>query len=224
MLTSTSNTSELRHINKLRYWPLESVLHDKYLFPKLDFDAAGVGAWGSGRRRGCRRHPRLLPDPHAPSPPRQTRKSNRPHSSQLAGERRCPGEIDVIRRAEQDEAEKRKILEAARESSRSKSERDAMKPVEESIINRDDDGDEEEEEDDAGGGVRVAERGLARKAPLLAARPAPTSAGAKENTSGLTRAMKGANATPPRGKGKVESKQVSTSAGSKRRTSKHCLA
>ncbi|KNZ73105.1 Protein kinase dsk1 [Termitomyces sp. J132] len=30
---------ELRHITKLRYWPLESVLHDKYLFPRVEADA-----------------------------------------------------------------------------------------------------------------------------------------------------------------------------------------
>ncbi|KAF8880334.1 SRSF protein kinase 2-like protein, partial [Gymnopilus junonius] len=30
---------ELRHINKLLYWSLESVLHDKYLFPKVEADA-----------------------------------------------------------------------------------------------------------------------------------------------------------------------------------------
>ncbi|KAI6095864.1 kinase-like protein [Pisolithus croceorrhizus] len=30
---------ELRHINKLRFWPLDAVLHDKYLFPKEEADA-----------------------------------------------------------------------------------------------------------------------------------------------------------------------------------------
>ncbi|KAG7087162.1 hypothetical protein E1B28_013143 [Marasmius oreades] len=29
-----SRKGELRHIQKLRYWPLEAVLHDKYVFPK----------------------------------------------------------------------------------------------------------------------------------------------------------------------------------------------
>lgn len=32
-------TGELRHISKLRYWPLTSVLHDKYLFPKDEAEA-----------------------------------------------------------------------------------------------------------------------------------------------------------------------------------------
>lgn len=29
---------ELRHIHKLRFWPVESVLHDKYLLPRADAD------------------------------------------------------------------------------------------------------------------------------------------------------------------------------------------
>lgn len=33
------DTGELRHITKLRYWPLESVLHDKYLFPPSEAEA-----------------------------------------------------------------------------------------------------------------------------------------------------------------------------------------
>jgi len=30
---------QLEHIDKLRFWPLEAVLHDKYLFPKDEADA-----------------------------------------------------------------------------------------------------------------------------------------------------------------------------------------
>jgi serine/threonine-protein kinase SRPK3 len=30
---------ELRNINKLRFWPLDAVLHDKYLFPRAEADA-----------------------------------------------------------------------------------------------------------------------------------------------------------------------------------------
>ncbi|KAG8729147.1 serine/threonine protein kinase, CMGC group [Ceratobasidium sp. 428] len=32
---------ELRHIHKLRFWPIESVLHDKYLLPRADADMIG---------------------------------------------------------------------------------------------------------------------------------------------------------------------------------------
>ncbi|KIY64752.1 kinase-like protein [Cylindrobasidium torrendii FP15055 ss-10] len=32
---------ELRHIQKLRYWPLDAVLHDKYLFPKPEAELLG---------------------------------------------------------------------------------------------------------------------------------------------------------------------------------------
>ena len=31
-------SGELRHIKKMRYWPLESVLHEKYLFPQAQAD------------------------------------------------------------------------------------------------------------------------------------------------------------------------------------------
>ncbi|CAE6400308.1 unnamed protein product [Rhizoctonia solani] len=30
---------ELRHIHKLRYWPIESILHDKYLLSRADSDS-----------------------------------------------------------------------------------------------------------------------------------------------------------------------------------------
>jgi serine/threonine-protein kinase SRPK3 len=33
-----AHKGELRHISKLRFWPLSSVLHDKYLFPKENAD------------------------------------------------------------------------------------------------------------------------------------------------------------------------------------------
>lgn len=40
---------ELRHINKLRYWPLDAVLHDKYLFPKPE--AESLASFLSGMLR-----------------------------------------------------------------------------------------------------------------------------------------------------------------------------
>jgi len=62
---------QLRQINKLRYWPLDCVLHDKYVpFPK---------------RRS--RRDRLVPHPHAPPAPRQTRQGLRPCTPQLARRR-----------------------------------------------------------------------------------------------------------------------------------------
>lgn len=37
--SSIVTTGKLRHISKLRYWPLASVLHDKYLIPKDEAEA-----------------------------------------------------------------------------------------------------------------------------------------------------------------------------------------
>ncbi|KAF7322067.1 Kinase-like protein [Mycena kentingensis (nom. inval.)] len=78
---------ELRHISKLRFWPLELVLHDKYLFPKLDADA--LGAFLSPMLR-------MHPDKRA-------RAGELVHHAWLEGVV-VQGEIDVIRRAEREEA------------------------------------------------------------------------------------------------------------------------
>ncbi|KAH8831736.1 kinase-like protein [Flagelloscypha sp. PMI_526] len=77
---------ELRHISKLRYWPLESVLCDKYLFPKTDAD-----------RLASFLNPmlRLHPDKRAKA-------GELIHHNWLEGVV-VQGEIDVIRRAEERE-------------------------------------------------------------------------------------------------------------------------
>ncbi|KAF5386579.1 hypothetical protein D9615_002149 [Tricholomella constricta] len=38
-LSPSPPTGELRYVNKLRYWPLSSVLHDKYVFAAADAEA-----------------------------------------------------------------------------------------------------------------------------------------------------------------------------------------
>jgi len=97
------------------------------------------------------------------------------------------GEIDVIRRMEHDEAIKRKAAEQRRASkSRAtsqemvavldQSERDAMKPVEESVLLVDG-----EEEGEAAQGVPSPPR---HQAPILNAPPIPVA-----NPSGLARAL-----------------------------------
>ena len=190
---------ELRHISKLRYWPLESVLHDKYLFPKPDADA--LSSFLTPMLR-------LHPDKRAKA-------SDLVHHNWLEGVL-VQGEIDVIRRLEIDEAAKRRGLEqqqqqrqsGSRESTRllDQSERDAMKPVDESMITingRDEEeGGEEEEEEE--------EERPKHQPPLLGA-PPPASI---TSASGIARALQSnANSTP-------SSKQASESrsAGSKRRT------
>lgn len=81
---------ELRHINKLRYWPLEAVLHDKYLFPTPDADA--LASFLSPMLR-------LHPDKRAKA-------AELIHHNWLDGVV-VQGEIDVIRRAEMEENERK---------------------------------------------------------------------------------------------------------------------
>jgi len=117
----TYGLGELRHINKLRYWPLDCVLHDKYLFPKEEADA--IASFLTPMLR-------LHPDKRAKA-------SELVHHNWLDGIL-VQGEVDVIRRAEEDEARRRRLdavgggdmspnsqLKAALDQS----EADAMKPV-----------------------------------------------------------------------------------------------
>jgi serine/threonine-protein kinase SRPK3 len=86
-----SPPGELRHITKLRYWPLDAVLHDKYLFPtsKADILASFLTPML-----------RLNPDKRAKA-------SELMHHNWLDGVV-VQGEIDVIRRAEEEEERQRK--------------------------------------------------------------------------------------------------------------------
>ncbi|KAH9483406.1 Serine/threonine-protein kinase SKY1 [Psilocybe cubensis] len=178
---------ELRHINKLRYWPLESVLHDKYLFPKAEADA--LAAFLTPMLR-------LHPDKRAKA-------SELRHHSWLDGVV-VQGEIDVIRRMEADDEARRKAQAEAqeqKEKSRSRereredldqSERDAMKPVDESVLLGEDALVEEEVHDHHS----HAQKGY--QPPVLGA-PPHSSAGGKENAhahqSGIARALN-AHASP----------------------------
>lgn len=87
MFVAHRDLGELRHINKLRYWPLESVLHDKYLFPKADADA--IASFLTPMLR-------LHPDKRAKA-------SDLVHHSWL-DDVVIQGDLDVIRRAEAEEA------------------------------------------------------------------------------------------------------------------------
>ncbi|KAG9318085.1 kinase-like protein [Chiua virens] len=142
---------ELRHINKLRFWPLDAVLHDKYLFPKEE--AESISAFLSPMLR-------LFPD-------RRAKASELVHHQWLEGIV-VQGEIDVIRRAEEDEANRRRLTQpqiaGANESSIGKLDADAMKPVEETT------GAGEAEEEEGSAAPQPA-----RQPPILSAPPAPTS-------------------------------------------------
>jgi serine/threonine-protein kinase SRPK3 len=77
-------SGELRHINKLRYWPLDCVLHDKYLFPKGEADT--IASFLTPMLR-------LHPDKRAKA-------ADLVHHNSMDGVL-VQGEIDVIRRVEE---------------------------------------------------------------------------------------------------------------------------
>lgn len=126
------------------------------------------------------------------------------------------GEIDVIRRLEMDEAAKRRGLEMEQQqqqqqqssssrvlSSLDQSERDAMKPVDESVIIVNGQEEEEDEEDEDEGSTRPR-----HYPPILGAPPAPM-----VMASGIARAFQSnTNMSPPK------QASASRSAGSKKRT------
>jgi serine/threonine-protein kinase SRPK3 len=173
---------ELRHINKLRYWPLEAVLHDKYLFPKEDADA--IASFLTPMLR-------LHPDKRAKA-------SELIHHNWLDGIV-VQGEVDVIRRAEEEEARKREaaVIGASatggyedideglgassgnaqrhrrRVSVLSQSEIDAMKPVDDIPTHGDADA----------GPLEHPHAPHGRHPPILSAAPVPSSVAAKENAS-----------------------------------------
>jgi len=141
---------ELRHINKLKFWPLEAVLHDKYLFPKDEADA--ISAF-------------LIPmlDLH---PERRARASELVHHTWLEGVT-VQGEIDVIRRTEEEEAARRK---SSQQSALDANEEDAMKPVGEASVKSDDDAQQRQQQP-------LAQ--VPHHAPILSAPPIPSSSGSK---------------------------------------------
>ncbi|KAL0947838.1 hypothetical protein HGRIS_013900 [Hohenbuehelia grisea] len=179
---------ELRHISKLRFWPLESVLHDKYLFPRAEADA--IASFLTPMLR-------LHPDKRAKA-------SDLVHHMWIEGVA-VQGERDVVRRAEEDTRLRREVQEAGkgavlaveasgsgatapidtsetsdikgkrRLSSTAQAEVDAMKPVGE--VARDG----EDDDESAGGGAAHPHAPAQHQAPRLNAAPVPASAAAKEN-------------------------------------------
>lgn len=171
---------ELRHINKLRYWPLEAVLHDKYLFPKEEADA--IGSFLTPMLR-------LHPDKRAKA-------GDLFHHNWVDGVV-VQGEIDVIRRAEEDEA-RRKQQEAAGgdesggdlspnsklKAALDQSEADAMKPVEDITMLSDTEK------------AAAPPHPQPHHAPKLSNAPVPSSSSAKENNK-ARRTSSGAGAAVP---------------------------
>ncbi|KAI8974159.1 kinase-like domain-containing protein [Trametes punicea] len=137
---------ELRHIQKLRFWPLDAVLHDKYLLPKEEADM--IASFLNPMLR-------LHPDKRAKA-------SELIHHAWLDGIV-VQGEIDVIRRAEEEERKRRQAAAAGEENAGAGagadaaanmaglsgivplavegSDVDAMKPVDDVVVGLDADGD-----------------------------------------------------------------------------------
>ncbi|KAI0060910.1 kinase-like protein [Artomyces pyxidatus] len=163
-----SRKGELRHINKLRFWPLEEVLHDKYEFSR---ETAMTIASFLGPML------RLNPEKRAGA-------GELTHHRWLDGIV-VQGEVDVIRRAEDEEARRRSDVESDREPR--ESEADALKPVD----------DEAPPTDDEHGG-----------APTLGV-PRPSSAGAKENTAQHPPSKQTIVTSPPKSKSSGSRKRAS---------------
>ena len=115
---------ELRHIQKLRFWPLGDVLHDKYLLPKEEADM--IGSFLTPMLR-------LIPEKRAKA-------SELIHHAWLEGIV-VQGEIDVIRRAEDADTRRRAVAGAPRQDKGKAidgtADEDAMKPVDEASMNDD---------------------------------------------------------------------------------------
>jgi len=88
---------ELRHIQKLRFWPLDAVLHEKYLLPKPQ--AEMINSFLSPMLRQ--------------NPDKRAKASELVHHTWLDGII-VQGEIDLIRRAEEEELLRRAKLEEQR--------------------------------------------------------------------------------------------------------------
>lgn len=154
---------ELRHINKLRYWPLDAVLHDKYLFPKEEADA--IAAFLTPMLR-------LHADKRAKA-------SDLIHHNWLDGIA-VQGDIDVIRYAEEEEARRKQAevtggpkedmsLNFKLQAALNQSEADAMKPVDDIAVLND------------GEKIAPVPAPQVHQTPKLSNAPAPSSALAKEN-------------------------------------------
>jgi serine/threonine-protein kinase SRPK3 len=113
------SSGELRHIQKLRFWPLSSVLHEKYLLPKEEADL--IASFLSPMLR-------LHPE-------KRTKAGEMTHHAWLDGIV-VQGELDVIRRAEEEEQKKKNEVPEPEDTDeppqpKDDDEKDAMKPVDE---------------------------------------------------------------------------------------------
>ncbi|KAI6128045.1 kinase-like protein [Pisolithus thermaeus] len=172
---------ELRHINKLRFWPLDAVLHDKYLFPKEEADA--IAAFLNPMLQ-------LSSDKRA----KAGDLINHPWLEGIV----VQGEFDTIKSIEAEESRRRLLLQSSAGSSSGsdhasgggdrgidgggrggslavgKPEVDAMKPVEDSQIGTESSGDNIEED------KKKPTSSQHRQPPILSAPPLPIPGSSKD--------------------------------------------
>jgi len=155
MATDLSMLGELRHINKLRFWHLDAVLNDKYLFPKDEADAIAA----------------FLNPMLCLTPEKRAKASDLVNHAWMDGIS-VQGEFDVIKRIDEEESRRRLLQQRrligssssgnkaasgdgsvgreskrARSSAAAKPNADAMKPVEDSSPHTaEDNGDSNEQE------------------------------------------------------------------------------
>ena len=153
----------MRHINKLRYWPLEDVLHDKYEFTREI--AQTIASFLSPMLR-------LNPEKRAGA-------GELVHHRWLDGTV-VQGEIDVIRRAEEEEARRRQPSSSSTGSHLGAGpDVDALKPVDDDPHTTDDERPSGGGGTSGGGGGASGTSGV--NAPPTLQMPRPASATAKEN-------------------------------------------
>ncbi|KAI0294271.1 kinase-like domain-containing protein [Multifurca ochricompacta] len=166
---------ELRHINKLRFWPLEDVLHDKYEFSRET--AQTIASFLTPMLR-------LNPEKRAGA-------GELVHHRWLDGTI-VQGDVDIIRRAEEEEARRRLSPSGAGSSSTNANntsiivitqppaDADALKPVDDDSSSTDD----ERSPSNAhtrGNANNATSAVAAMNSPPTLQMPRPTSATAKEN-------------------------------------------
>ncbi|KAI0927813.1 hypothetical protein AcW1_005233 [Taiwanofungus camphoratus] len=159
-----SRKGELRHIQKLRFWPLDAVLHDKYLLPKEEADL--IASFLNPMLR-------LHPDKRAPA-------SELIHHKWLDSVV-VQGEIDVMRRAE--EERRRKQAAAAGGAAGATAERGAS--GKQALSLKDSEADAMKPVDIDDGLSLVGDLDRVVPVPQLTT-PVPSSANAKENAQART--------------------------------------
>ena len=176
------SSGELRHIQKLRFWPLSEVLHDKYLLPREEADM--IASFLNPMLR-------LIPEKRAKA-------SELIHHAWLEGVV-VQGEIDIIRRAEDEEARRKRA--DAESSAQAQTRTAGGKENADRVAVKDSDVDAMKPVDDVVVGLEDAENASA--VPTLAAPVPPGAKSGHAHTGSKGEVPKLGAAPPPHGKGRA---------------------